>query len=47
MKTSLYAKLNHLFAALKQMKHVCLSFNLKDLFTICFMFDFQKIVFIV
>ena len=46
MKTSYYPKHNNFFAALKQMKYVCLSFN--RLYIIpCFMFDFHKTGFIV
>ena len=42
MKTSLYPKRNHLFAALKQMKHVNIIFNRKYSFIAYLMFDFKK-----
>ena len=45
MKTSLYPKRNHLYAALKQMKHVNIIFNRKYSFIAYLMFDFQKTVF--
>ena len=42
MKTSLYPKRNHLYATLKQMKHVNIIFNRKYSFIAYLMFDFQK-----
>ena len=46
MKTSLYPELDHLFAALQQMKHAYLSSNKWYLDITWLMFEFQKTGFI-